>query len=190
VLDYQVVPDGVGRLVGRFLPWIEVILGCALLAGLGLPVTGGLTVLLLASFTIAVVINLRRGRRISCSCNGLATTTTIGTGTVARNGALMILGATTSGVAALTLPPDRWLSRSFEVLVPLISTAAILTVVLLVCWCVAMVYLIEWGLDIQSRGSRLARWGWAGEATLVWPLAVRLQRPELFHPTRPATGDP
>jgi putative oxidoreductase len=155
VIDYQILPTRPAQVVGLGLPWMELALAVALLLGIAVPAAGLIAALLLASFTLAVVANLRRGREISCNCFGMAGTTTISTGTAARNALLFAMAAGTVILGLIVVPVARWD-------VPWASSPALTTsveqpllVALLVAWCVALVYLAEWTVDSHFRLSRL-----------------------------------
>lgn len=70
VLEYRILPVGLGRLYAHLLPPLELFLSLALLVGLVTRLTSVLALLLIASFMIGITINLARGRRIPCGCFG------------------------------------------------------------------------------------------------------------------------
>lgn len=88
VANYQLVPAGVSSEVAKVLPWLEA--GVAVLLGFGLAVepVAAATALLLTVFTVAVSVNLARGRRIDCGCLGGVVPRQITLATVGRNLAL------------------------------------------------------------------------------------------------------
>ncbi|MFY9940654.1 MAG: cation diffusion facilitator family transporter [Desulfobacterales bacterium] len=68
VYNFQILPDGVVNIVALVLPWLELLLGLCLVAGLWLP---GATLLgsgLLGIFIGALVFNQIRGLDIHCGC--------------------------------------------------------------------------------------------------------------------------
>ena len=79
--------------VAAALPWAELVLGAALVAGLGLPWAAWAALALLAGFTAAVVDRLRRGDRVPCGCFGEPSPVPLGPATVARNAVLCGLAA-------------------------------------------------------------------------------------------------
>jgi len=89
VADFGVPPPLV-RPVAEVLPWTE--LGAAAL--ILVPATawwGALvSLLLLASFTAAVSVNLGRGRTPECRCFGQLTSSTVGPRTLIRNAVISI----------------------------------------------------------------------------------------------------
>lgn len=82
---YRILPASIVPVVALLLPLLELGLALALLLGLALPFAGLLSAGLLLVFSAAVVVNLRRGRPIACTCHGLAGSQHISWGLVARN---------------------------------------------------------------------------------------------------------
>lgn len=82
------VPEAVARQAAQLLPWLEL----AIAAGLLLPYLARVAALvasvLLALFTIAVILALRRGERPSCNCFGQVRARPISGATAVRNGVL------------------------------------------------------------------------------------------------------
>jgi uncharacterized membrane protein YphA (DoxX/SURF4 family) len=73
VHQYEILPESLGILYGTLLPWVEVLVGLFLVVGLYLRWSLAVTGLLLASFIIAIIVNLIRGRTIAdCGCFGNA----------------------------------------------------------------------------------------------------------------------
>lgn len=69
VRGYKVLPDGVAAVVGSALPYVEILLGIALILGIVPALTGSLSALLFAAFFVGLTINLIRGRReLDCGC--------------------------------------------------------------------------------------------------------------------------
>ena len=68
VFNYQLLPDFMINLTAIALPWLELMLGVLLIAGIWLPGTTVLCTLLLTVFIGAIVFNLARGLDISCGC--------------------------------------------------------------------------------------------------------------------------
>src|SRR5215212_943506 len=84
------LPEPVARPVGVFLPLGELAVAVALLLA-GAAWWGALGALaLLSAFTVAVAVNLARGRRPDCHCFGRLTSTPISWRTVARNLVLIV----------------------------------------------------------------------------------------------------
>jgi uncharacterized membrane protein YphA (DoxX/SURF4 family) len=76
-VEYALLPARLARLHGRALPWLELGTGLLLLAGFFLPAGSPLrplpfylALVLLASFSLAVVVILARGQEAECHCFG------------------------------------------------------------------------------------------------------------------------
>ena len=98
------VPAGIAPLVASSLAPLEIA-SAALLLTTGTAVTAGavLALALLAAFTIGIVANLLRGKRVDCHCFGAMSKKPLSWWSVARNGVMMALavlvlaGGTTQG---------------------------------------------------------------------------------------------
>lgn len=88
---YQLLPSWAIVPLAWLLPFVELLLALGFLLGLVLPLAGSVAALLLVVFIAAIVINLRRGRVITCNCHGSAQQTPISWGLVARNTLLFAL---------------------------------------------------------------------------------------------------
>ena len=90
VYEYELVGAKLGMLVAMTLPWLELILGISLVAGLF--VGGALlaTSVLMAVFTFAQASVLWRGLAISCACFSTSGPGLISYATVIRTGLLLI----------------------------------------------------------------------------------------------------
>lgn len=93
VRNYKLLPDRYASRVGHALPLVEVLGGLLLMTGLATPVVAAVLVVLLLAFTGAVAVNLVRGRRIDCGCDGGVAERRISWITVARDLTLACLGA-------------------------------------------------------------------------------------------------
>ena len=96
--------------VARALPWVELVLGGLVAAGVGLPWSALAAAGMLAAFTVAVGARLARGDAVPCGCFGETSPEPVGLDTVVRNlllVALALVGAATDrsggsvGAAAL-----------------------------------------------------------------------------------------
>jgi len=100
VYSYQIVlPDLLASLAAAALPWMEILLGTALLAGIWLPVGTGWTATLLIFFSVMTAQAWWRELPIDCGCvdlsvlhPALAALTTPG-GATLRNLVLLVLTA-------------------------------------------------------------------------------------------------
>lgn len=71
VAAYQLLPTILVKPVAYTLPWIELLLSSALLIGLELKVSTGVSTALMLVFSLAIGINLARGRKdVDCGCFG------------------------------------------------------------------------------------------------------------------------
>ena len=68
VYNYQILPDALVNLVSLFLPWIELLMGLALILGVWLPGAILICNLLLIVFFSTLVFNMARGLDIDCGC--------------------------------------------------------------------------------------------------------------------------
>jgi len=74
VYSYQIVlPDWIASTIAYSLPWMEILLGLAMLAGLWLPVATGWTAAMLAAFALLTAQAWWRGLPIDCGCVDLST---------------------------------------------------------------------------------------------------------------------
>jgi putative oxidoreductase len=92
VLDYGIVGYSLSRWVAIVLPWLELTIGVALIAGVAR--RGGLLIatLLLSLFTVLQVVLLMQGKLISCACFGVGSgDDMIGWATVLRTSFLMVV---------------------------------------------------------------------------------------------------
>ena len=68
VWDYGILPEGLVNLFAVGLPWVELVLGVFLLAGIWVPsaalLASGLTVM----FMVALAVGLSRGEEFHCGC--------------------------------------------------------------------------------------------------------------------------
>jgi uncharacterized membrane protein YphA (DoxX/SURF4 family) len=84
---YKVLPDWAVVVVARTLPWAELAIGVALMAGRWLRVSAGAASLLLAVFFALMVRAYAKGMQINCGCFGLGDP--ISARTLARDGSLL-----------------------------------------------------------------------------------------------------
>jgi uncharacterized membrane protein YphA (DoxX/SURF4 family) len=84
---------GVPAAVAGGLPWGEVALGAALVSGLTAPWPAVLAVVVLAAFTVWIVVSLARGEHPPCACFGALSVAPLSWRHVVRNVALLALAA-------------------------------------------------------------------------------------------------
>ena len=93
IANYRLLPDALVAPVAAVLPWGELALGLALLAG-GPAFAVVPALALLGVFAVAMAVNVARGRRsIDCGCGRSQLRQTLGWPLVARNVVLMVLVA-------------------------------------------------------------------------------------------------
>ncbi len=68
VYNYRLPPGGAVNAMALVLPWLEILVGLALILGFWRRTAAGIVGLLLAIFIGALSINLARGRPIDCGC--------------------------------------------------------------------------------------------------------------------------
>jgi uncharacterized membrane protein YphA (DoxX/SURF4 family) len=95
IYNYQIFPDALINFTAIILPWLELLLGIMLIAGLWLPGVTVLVNLLLLAFFAALVFNVARGLNVHCGC---FTTSTEGTPAttwyLVRDSIFLVLGCT------------------------------------------------------------------------------------------------
>ncbi len=96
VYNYQILPDRLINISAIMLPWLELVLGGCLLAGVWLPGTVVLANMLLVTFFGSLLFNIVRGLDINCGCFS-ASTEHVGGATMAwyvlRDSVFVLLGA-------------------------------------------------------------------------------------------------
>src|SRR5919198_1431753 len=108
VRNYRLVPERAGELIGRTLPAVEVAAGALLAVGLGVRPVAALLALFLVAFSVAVAVNLLRGRTIDCGCFGPVAERRITWLTVARNAILVAAAAVVVAEGPTALALDRF----------------------------------------------------------------------------------
>ncbi len=68
--DYRILPLGLVNATAIVLPWVELVTGVCLIAGLWTPGAGLVTAALAAVYTGALTSALLRGLEIGCGCFG------------------------------------------------------------------------------------------------------------------------
>jgi uncharacterized membrane protein YphA (DoxX/SURF4 family) len=66
--NYRILPDSLINIVAIVLPWLEGLLGLAIMTGTLLPGAAVLSNLLLVTFFSALIFNLARGLNVHCGC--------------------------------------------------------------------------------------------------------------------------
>jgi peroxiredoxin len=131
------VPKGLAGLVAAVLPFIELVIAIALLPARTAQWAGLAVAVLMGLFTVAIAINLIRGRKPDCHCFGQLTAEPIGWSTAGRNLVLVALGlfVFAEGFAAAQLSAVEWVTalRAAEI-ANLIVAAAALTLSSITIW--------------------------------------------------------
>lgn len=83
IRNYGVVPSGLVDVVAAALPWMEIVIGGSLCAGVRLVITASCAALAFATFAVVISWHLIRGHRFECGCAG--TDAEIGWSLVARD---------------------------------------------------------------------------------------------------------
>jgi len=97
VADYDVLPSALARPFAYLMPLVEVTLGALLLLGLFTVPAAALALPLFGSFSIAIGVNMLRGRHFDCHCFGSTTGDRVGWPALLRS---LLLVATALYVAA------------------------------------------------------------------------------------------
>ncbi|HSK28308.1 MAG TPA: MauE/DoxX family redox-associated membrane protein [Jiangellales bacterium] len=153
VANYQVLPTPVVAPVAVALPWLEVVVGLALLLGVLIVPVAVLAAVVLVAFAAGIGINVRRGRTIGCGC-GLARRQQVSHRLVVRNGVLAVAGVVVAlaPAGALALWPGPWVRAGsvtdLDALGVLVATLAVGGLALLV---------VEVRRFLAARGSSLLR---------------------------------
>jgi hypothetical protein len=101
--NYQLLPIWLVAPVATWLPRFELLIAVALLTGVAITITATIAGLALLAFSIAVGVNLARGRQIECGCFGAVSPRRITWWLVLRN--LLFAGA---AVVLAVNPPGTW----------------------------------------------------------------------------------
>lgn len=94
--NYELLPEALVPTAAAWIPRVEFACGLALIFGIAANVAGGLAASLLVVFTVAIVVNLHRGRHIDCGCRGRVAPREIGWSRVLVNVALVAVVLTAS----------------------------------------------------------------------------------------------
>jgi uncharacterized membrane protein YphA (DoxX/SURF4 family) len=71
ISGYKMVPENLIFPMAKYLPWVEVILGLAILIGWKIRYFSAATAALLLFFIVILVITISRGIEANCGCFGL-----------------------------------------------------------------------------------------------------------------------
>lgn len=98
IANYHFLPQLSVNLFALVLPWMELLAGLALIAGVHVRGSALLLAVLLTAFTCAVALALARGLDISCGCFGTTSASKVGWTHLLENIA-MLAGAVLVGFA-------------------------------------------------------------------------------------------
>src|SRR3954466_14493860 len=70
IYNFRLLPGSLVNVAALWLPWVEMLAGLALIAGLWRKLSALLLAALLVAFIGALSINLARGRAVDCGCFG------------------------------------------------------------------------------------------------------------------------
>lgn len=91
IANYDLLPHNLNLLTAFWLPWLEVVLGIALLFGKLIRGSALIATLLMTTFSVAVAISYFRGIDISCGCFSVDSNQASNMGLVLlRDGAILI----------------------------------------------------------------------------------------------------
>lgn len=120
------VPARLTPVLAWALPAVELIVAVAVLPSVSALVAGWAALALLAVFSVAIGVQLRRGRHPSCSCFGAASTAPIGKGTLARNAAIgVLIAAALWGSWAYAGVPEQLPADQAAILAALVVLGAV-----------------------------------------------------------------
>lgn len=105
---YKLVPEGVAEILARILPWAELVLGLALIAGVFQRLTTLVSTSLLGVFFTIMAHAYKPGQeadQISCGCFGIGEA--ISPRTLARDGALLALSLALTVAAFVSVRRGR-----------------------------------------------------------------------------------
>ncbi len=91
--NYRIMPVWSENLLGMTVPWIEVVAGLALVAGIRARAAAVLATTMLAVFTVAVAAAWMRGLDFECGCFGKASASRIGGRKILENLAMIAVAA-------------------------------------------------------------------------------------------------
>lgn len=116
---YQLLPYEAARVIGAVLPFVEIVVGVLLVAGLATRLAAAVSVLLLAAFTAGIASAWARGLSIDCGCFGGGGALAVGQSPrygreLVRDAALLAASVFLVAWPATTWSIDGWLSDDVE----------------------------------------------------------------------------
>lgn len=119
VAAYEILPRALALPFANALPWVETALGALLLLGLGTTFAAALGTAVFLSFSLAIGVNLVRGRELDCHCFGSVQSERIGWPALLRSVALTLAALTVAAAASRFGSLELALFGSGEPLPPL-----------------------------------------------------------------------
>ena len=132
------LPPALARPAAVALPWIELLVGGLLLAGLGLVVVGPVALAMMVLFTVLITRDVVAGRRTACSCFGRFSSEDVSELTIVRDLFLVLLAGLITLSASRYLALDGlWQSQAAggpplaeAILVALLAAGTVIVVIL------------------------------------------------------------
>ncbi len=106
IYTFKLVPDTMLEPMARILPWIEVLLGAAVISGIRLRWTSLAATLMLAAFLSVLIRSWAVGLQVDCGCFGSGEP--LGPKVILRDSLMLVLGiAVTYGAFRTARAPDK-----------------------------------------------------------------------------------
>lgn len=117
VRAYQLLPDGVATVVGAGLPWLEIVLGLLLVAGVAVRFGSLFAAALLVVFLIGIISAAARDLRIDCGCFGSGGELDAGQNTaytleILRDSALLVIALALARWPRGRVAVDNWIAEA------------------------------------------------------------------------------
>lgn len=126
VRGYRILPDALTPVVATVLPWVEIVLGAALVLGVAPALAGAAAAVVFATFFVALTVNLARGRReLECGCFAFGA----GREEIAHIGwwhAARAAGLAAAAAVTVATPATTWLDRATGAGIGLLVVAVIM----------------------------------------------------------------
>ncbi|HEX6819908.1 MAG TPA: MauE/DoxX family redox-associated membrane protein [Ktedonobacterales bacterium] len=173
VVEYRILPLRASLILARLLPPLELLAAMLLLAGIVVRWTAVLLALMLASFSLAIAINLARGRELDCGCFGVSAKRVVrrvSASLLMQDAALLGVALVVSIAAPAGLSLSSWSlvrllgNHTDSPMVPLIALAT--------CILVAVAVAVALGGPSHTSGRRSVR-----DRLSAGPLAARATQP-------------
>lgn len=159
VAEYGMLPIALEAPFAALLPIVELTLGALLLLGLGTTAAAAIATPIFLTFTLAIGVNLARGRSFNCHCFGAVSSDTIGWPALLRSlllaaGALVVaIGASRFGALEYTLFGSRTALPKVAEVAPVVFLAFVVFDVLILL----PETLVVQAAFIRSHGHRMRR---------------------------------